>query len=220
MSTDVQQVALPPVVTREEWQAARDRLLAREKAHTRAGDALAAERRRLPMVKIDTDYRFDGEAGVASFLDLFEGRRQLIVQHFMFHPDWDAGCPGCTRTTSQIGTVDLLHERDTTFTVISRAPLEKLLAYRERMGWSLPWFSSGRGTFNQDFGVTSELGDEGQGVSVFLRDGENIYHTYQTGGRGVDHLLLTYAYLDLTPYGRQESWEDSPPGWPKQPTDA
>lgn len=216
MATEIRASALPPIVSREDWLAARDALLAKEKAHTRAGDAIAAERRRLPMVRIEADYVFDGENGEARLVDLFEGRRQLIVQHFMFHPDWDAGCPGCTRTTSQIGSVDLMHERDTSFAIISRAPLEKLLAYRETKGWTLPWYSSGRCRFNQDFGMTSESGDEGQGVSVFLRDGEDVYHTYQTGGRGVDHLLLNYAYLDLTPYGRQEAWEDSPSGWPRQ----
>jgi predicted dithiol-disulfide oxidoreductase (DUF899 family) len=215
MATETQHSALPPIVSREEWQATRDALLAKEKAHTRAGDAIAAERRRLPMVRIDKDYVFDGGQGEVRFVDLFEGRRQLVLQHFMFHPDWDAGCPGCTRTTSQIGSVDLLREKDTTFVLVSRAPLEKLLAYREQKGWTLPWYSSGRSTFNQDFGMTSEGGEEGQGVSVFLRDGEDIYHTYQTGGRGVDHLLLEYAYLDLTPYGRQEAWEDSPTGWPQ-----
>ncbi len=217
MATQTHTTALPPIVSREEWQAARDVLLAKEKAHTSAGDAIAADRRRLPMVKIEKDYVFDSEAGEVSLADMFEGRKQLIVQHFMFHPDWESGCPGCTRTTSQIGTVDMLHERDTTFALISRAPLEKLLAYRAEKGWTLPWYSSGRTTFNQDFGMTSETGDEGQGMSVFLRDGDDVYHTYQTGGRGADHLVLGYSYLDLTPYGRQEAWEDSPEGWPQQP---
>lgn len=215
MATQARAAALPPIVSRAEWQAARDALLVREKAHTRASDAIAAERRRLPMVKVEPDYVFDGEHGEARLIHLFEGRRQLVLQHFMFHPDWDTGCPGCTRTTSQIGSVTLMRERDTSFAIVSRAPLEKLLAYREQKGWTLPWYSSGRSRFNQDFGVTSASGDEGQGVSVFLRDGDDVYHTYQTDGRGVDHLLLEYAYLDLTPYGRQEAWENSPPGWPQ-----
>ncbi len=218
MTIDTMRTALPPVVSREEWQAARDTLLAKEKAHTHAKDAISAERRRLPMVKIDTDYRFDGPEGERSFVDLFEGRRQLIVQHFMFHPDWDNGCPSCTFSVNQIGTIDPLHDADTTFVLVSRAPLEKLLAYRERKGWQFPWYSSGRSTFNVDCGVTVDGDNEIPGMSVFLRDGENVYQTYATGSRGVEPLLVTYAFLDMTAYGRQEDWEDSPAGWPQKPT--
>ncbi|MGI8403850.1 MAG: DUF899 domain-containing protein [Thermomicrobiales bacterium] len=218
METDTQLAARPPIVSREEWQVARDNLMVKEKAHTRARDAISAERRCLPMVKIDADYRFDGQEGELSLLDLFEGRRQLIVQHFMFHPDWDNGCPSCTFSVNQIGTIAPLHDADTTFVLVSRAPLEKLLAYKERMGWDLPWYSSGRGTFNRDFHVTVEDDNEIPGMSVFLRDGENVYHTYSTGGRGVEPLLVTYGFLDMTPFGRQEDWEDSPEGWPQKPT--
>lgn len=124
MATGIPHTALPPIVSREEWQAARDELLIKEKANTRARDAISAERRRLPMVKIDADYRFDGPAGAVSLLELFEGRRQLIVQHFMFHPDWDDGYPSCTASVNDIGTVTPLHDVDTTFVLISRAPIE------------------------------------------------------------------------------------------------
>ncbi len=218
MATGIPHTALPPIVSREEWQAARDELLIKEKANTRARDAISAERRRLPMVKIDADYRFDGPAGAVSLLELFEGRRQLIVQHFMFHPDWDDGCPSCTASVNDIGTVTPLHDVDTTFVLISRAPIEKLLAYNERMGWDFPWYSSGSSSFNKDFHVTGEDDNEIPGMSVFLRDGTNVYHTYFTTGRGVEPLILTYGFLDMTPFGRHEDWEDSPAGWPQKPT--
>ena len=218
MATDVARMALPPIVSREEWQAARDSLLVKEKAHTRAKDALSAERRRLPMVEVDAGYRFDGPEGEVTLLDLFEGRRQLIVQHFMFHPDWEKGCPGCTSSVNDIGTIAPLLDRDTSFVLVARAPLEKLLAYRDKMGWDFPWVSSGGNTFNQDFGVTSETGDEMPGLSCFLRDGEKVYHTYFTTGRGVEPVIIHFGFLDMTPYGRQEDWEDSPPGWPQRPT--
>jgi predicted dithiol-disulfide oxidoreductase (DUF899 family) len=209
--------ALPPVVSREEWQIARDALLVKEKAHTRAGDAVSAARRRLPMVKMEKDYRFEGPNGEVPFLDLFEGRKQLIIQHFMYGPDWDAGCPSCTATTNQFGSLDGLEKSDTTFILISRAPYEKLAAWKEKMGWRFPWYSAFNSTFNQDFGMSDDRG-EGQGFNVFLTDGESIYHTYSTGGRGVEALIGTFGFRDLTPYGRQEEWEDSPAGWPQRPT--
>lgn len=218
MTTEARYTAFPPIVSRGEWQAARDTLLAKEKAHTRAKDAISAERRRLPMVKIDADCRFDGPEGEVSLLDLFEGRRQLIVQHFMFHPDWEQGCPSCTFSVNNIGTIAPLHDTDITFVLVSRAPLDKLQAYKDRMGWTFPWYSSGHSTFNRDFGVTVEGDNEIPGMSVFLHDGDNVYHTYSTGGRGVEPLLVTYGFLDMTPYGRQQDWEDSPAGWPQEPT--
>lgn len=218
MATQTPHTALPPIVSREEWQTARDRLLEKEKAHTRSKDAISAERRRLPMVKIDTEYRFDGPQGEASLVELFEERRQLIIQHFMFHPDWEVGCPSCTSSVNEIGTISPLHDNDVTYVLVSRAPVEKLISYRERMGWDFPWYSSARSTFNKDFHVTTANDDEIPGVSVFVRDGGNVYHTYSTGGRGVEPLLLSYGFLDLTPFGRQEDWEDSPEGWPQRPT--
>ncbi|MDQ3656714.1 MAG: DUF899 domain-containing protein [Chloroflexota bacterium] len=211
--------ARPPVVSREEWQKARDALMVKEKAHTCAKDALSAERRCLPMVRIDTEYVFDGPDGEVSLLDLFEGRRQLIVQHFMFHPDWENGCPSCTHGVDNIGTIASLHGTDTTFALVGRAPLEKLLAYQERRGWDFPWYSSGGSTFNRDFGVTVEEDMEIPGMSVFLRDDDgNVYQTYATGSRGSEPLMPVFGFLDMTPYGRQQDWEDSPAGWPQKPT--
>src|SRR5215218_163791 len=149
---------LPPVVSSTEWQAAVDALLAQEKEATRARDALAAERRRLPMVRIDKDYAFDGPAGKATLLDLFEGRRQLLLYHFMFGPNQDAGCDGCSMFIDQVGHLAHLHARDTSFAIVSRAPIAKIEPYRERMGWKIPWYSSDGSDFNADFGITTDEG--------------------------------------------------------------
>jgi predicted dithiol-disulfide oxidoreductase (DUF899 family) len=207
---------LPPVVSQAEWQAARGELLAKEKAATRARDALAAARRRQPMVRIDKDYVFQGPDGSAGLLDLFEGRRQLIVYHFMFQPGapgWpSAGCDGCSMFVDQIGHPAHLHARDTSFALVSRAPLEKIEPYRERMGWTVPWYSLAGNDFNDDSGVRS-----GFGLSIFLRDGEEVFRTYFTTGRGVEALGSVWTFLDLTPLGRQEEWEDSPEGYPQSP---
>ena len=212
--------ALPKIVSQAEWQAAHEGLLAKEKAATRSRDALAAERRRQPMVRIEKDYVFEGSDGKASLLDLFEGRRQLILYHFMFAPGvrgWpDAGCDGCSFFVDQIGHLSHLHARDTSFVLVSRAPIANIERYRKRMGWTVPWFSSAGSDFNTDFGVSSDAG-ETFGLSVFLRDGDNVYRTYFTSGRGVEALGSTWTFLDLTPFGRQEIWEDSPEGWPQTP---
>ena len=211
---------LPPVVSPEDWQAARDDLLIKEKAHTRAGDALAAERRRLPMVRIEKDYVFEGPEGGVSLLDLFEGRRQLLLYHFMFAPDvegWpDAGCDGCSMVIDNLCHLSHLHARDVSFAAVSLAPVDKIVAYRDRMGWAIPWFSSAGNEFNADFGLTT---DEGEmfGLSVFLRDGDEVFRTYFTDRRGVEALGSSFSYLDLVPFGRQEDWEDSPDGYPKTP---
>ncbi len=210
----------PKIVSPSEWRAAQEKLLAKEKAATRARDALAAERRRLPMVRIDKDYRFEGPGGKVGLLDLFEGRRQLILYHFMFAPGVDgwpeAGCSGCSFFADQIGNLAHLHARDTSFVLVSRAPLANIQAYKQRMGWTVPWFSSFGSEFNVDFGLTSEAG-ETFGLSVFLREGDSVFRTYFTTRRGVEALGSTWTFLDLTPLGRQESWEDSPPGWPQTP---
>jgi predicted dithiol-disulfide oxidoreductase (DUF899 family) len=208
--------ALPKVVSRDEWLVARKKLLAREKAATRARDALNAERRRLPMVRIEKDYVFEGPNGKASLLDLFEGRRQLIIYHFMFDPDWDEGCDGCSFFVDNIGHQAHLHARDTSLVLVSHAPLAKIKPFKKRMGWTVPWFSSFGSEFNYDFGVTTDEG-ETFGLSVFVRDGDQIFHTYFTNGRGVEYLGSVWTFLDLTPYGRQEDWEDSPDGWPQTP---
>jgi predicted dithiol-disulfide oxidoreductase (DUF899 family) len=209
---------LPQVVSEADWKAAHEELLAKEKEATRARDALAAERRRQPMVRIDKDYVFEGPEGKASLLDLFDGRRQLILYHFMFAPDvegWpEAGCPGCSMVVDQVGHLAHLHARDTSFVLVSRAPIAQIEAYRERMGWTIPWFSSSGSDFNVDFGVTTDRG-ETFGLSVFLRDGDDVYRTYFTSGRGVEALGSIWTFLDLTPLGRQEDWEDSPEGYPQ-----
>ncbi len=209
---------LPRIVSLSEWKAAHDRLLEKEKAHTRAGDALAAERRRLPMVRVQKGYFFEGPNGEVSLLDLFEGRRQLIVYHFMFAPGVDgwpeAGCPGCSMVGDQVADLAHLHARDTSLVFISRGPYANLERYRERMGWDIPWYSSGGTDFNDDMGATTEHG-ETHLLSVFVRDDSTIYRTYFTGGRGVEALGPVWSFLDLTPLGRQETWEDSPEGYPQ-----
>jgi predicted dithiol-disulfide oxidoreductase (DUF899 family) len=213
---------LPPVVSPTEWQAARQALLAKEKEATRARDALAAERRRLPMVRIDKDYVLEGPNGEARLLDLFEGRRQLLLYHFMFGPNQDEGCDGCSMFVDQVGHLAHLHARDTSFALVSRASFVKIEAYRKRMGWSIPWFSSLDSDFNVDFGVSPETPQpteyqdgESFGLSVFLRDGDEVFRTYFTSGRGVEALGSVWTFLDLTPLGRQEEWEDSPAGYPQ-----
>ena len=197
---------LPQVVSRDEWRSARQQLLAKEKAATRAYDALNAERRMLPMVEIDKHYTFAGSNGNANLSDLFDGRRQLIVYHFMFDPSWDVGCTGCSYFIDNIGHLAHLHARNTSFVLISRAPLEKLEPFKQLMGWSIPWLSSYGSDFNYDFGATTKDGED-HVLSVFLRDGDTIYHTYSTNGRGTDITGSTYSLLDLTPLGRQETWE-------------
>jgi len=206
--------ALPKIVSPDEWRAAINKLLVKEKELTRVRDALSAERRRLPMVKINRDYAFEGKNGKVNLLDLFEGRRQLIVYHFMFAPEWDEGCDGCSWVVDAMSHPAHLHARDTSLVLVSRAPLEKLERYKLRMGWDFPWYSSFGSDFNFDFGVTTSEGER-HGVSVLLREGDNVYRTYFTGARGVEYLGSHWTYLDLTPFGRQETWENSPEGWPQ-----
>lgn len=210
----------PQVVSAAEWQAAREELLAKEKEATRARDALAAERRRQPMTPIEEDYVFAGPDGTASLLDLFDGRRQLILYHFMLAPGvhgWpSAGCPGCSMFVDQVGHLAHLHARDTSLVLVSRAPLENIETYRQRMGWTIPWYSSSGSEFNVDFGVTRDEG-ETFGLSVFLRDGECVHRTYFTSERGIEALGSVWTFLDLTPLGRQETWEDSPADGPRTP---
>ncbi|SNX57663.1 predicted dithiol-disulfide oxidoreductase [Streptomyces sp. TLI_55] len=204
-------MSLPEVVSREEWRAARGELLVREKAATRARDALNAERRRLPMVEIEEEYLFEGGDGKATLLDLFEGRSQLVVHHFMFAPEWDAGCRGCSAFLDQIGHLAHLKARDTTFAAVSRAPYTKILPFKARMGWTVPWYSSYGDAFNRDFEAT--LVHEGElverpGISCFLREWDRVFHTYSTYERGLDGLGSTTSLLDLTALGRQEGWEE------------
>jgi predicted dithiol-disulfide oxidoreductase (DUF899 family) len=231
-------VSLPEVTSREEWLVARKELLAREKEQTRRQDALNADRRRLPMVAVDKDYAFEGPAGQASLLEMFDGCGQLILQHIMFGPDWDEACPGCSAGLDELaaGTLRHLRSRDTAFVGVSRAPYAKLAASQARKGWDFAWYSSFGGDFNYDFGATvdeavapvvynyrtkaehvqagsetAELGAESTeepGVSCFLRDGNNIFHTYSTFARGTDQLGSAYSLLDLTALGRHEDWEE------------
>lgn len=234
----------PPIVSRNEWLADRKQLLAAEKELTKQSDAVNAMRRRLPMVKLEKNYVFDGPNGKVRLLDLFEGRRQLIVYHFMFDPNWDKGCPGCTGLVDALGDLSTLAQRDTSFALISRAPLEKLLKYRAERGWDRPWFSSFGTDFNYDFHVTLDKAvvtlqynykdqaelerrkdgepwffqGEAHGLSVFFRIEDDVFHTYSTYARGCENLTNSYALLDRTPYGRQEDFEDSPVGWPQRPT--
>lgn len=210
--------SLPKIVSREGWQRARDRLLIKEKAATKARDALNAERRRLPMVRIEKDYVFDGPNGKVRLLDLFEGRRQLIVYHFMFAPGvqgWPmAGCPGCSMVVDHHGPLEHLYARDTSLVLVSLGPLAALEAYKKRMGWKAPWFSSAGTSFNEDFGLSTGEG-ETFGLSVFLRAGDAVYHTYFTTDRALEAVDTNFTLLDWTVLGRQETWEDSPPGWPQ-----
>ncbi|HEY2600971.1 MAG TPA: DUF899 family protein [Thermoleophilaceae bacterium] len=201
-----------PVVSPEEWQTELEELRAKEKEQTRARDALAAARRRLPMVEFDAGYRFEGPDGPATLLDLFDGRRQLIVYHFML----DAGakpCGGCSAFVDNMGHPAHLNARDTTLVLTSRAPQREIGAHRERMGWDRPWFA----TLDEDFNRACGIGG-GFGLSVFVRDDEDrVYRTYFTSNRGVEALGPNWTFLDLTPLGRQEEWEDSPEGTPQTP---
>jgi predicted dithiol-disulfide oxidoreductase (DUF899 family) len=213
---------LPPVVSQQEWDAALASVRAKEKEQTRARDALAAERRRLPRVRIEKEYVLDGPKGQATLLDLFEGRTQLIVYHFMFGPNQEVGCDGCSMFTDQVGHLAHMHARDTSFALVSRAPSDKVEAYRKRMGWTIPWYSWFGGDFGVDFGTSPEeprVGEyqdgESFGLSVFVREGDDVFRTYFTTSRGVEALGSVWTFLDLTPLGRQEEWEDSPEGYPQ-----
>lgn len=210
-------LAMPNVVSGETWQNARQALLAREKEATRLLDRLAAERRRLPMVRIEAGYMFDGADGQRSLAEMFDGRRQLIVYHFMFEPDWETSCPGCCRRIDDVGHLAHMHARDTTFAAVALAPYERLATLCAHKGWAVPFYSSSGSRFNADMGV-SVNGEEDFGLSVFFRDDANtVYRSYFTTGRGVEPAGFRHL-LDLTPYGRQEEWENSPEGWPQSPT--
>jgi predicted dithiol-disulfide oxidoreductase (DUF899 family) len=229
-------MTLPEIVSHEEWRAARVALLAEEKAMTKARDALSTKRRMLPMVRVEKDYKFDGPNGPASLRDLFEGRSQLIVQHFMFDPSWEDGCSSCTAAADEAseGLLRHLEARNTTFAVVSRAPLEKLERYKNKRGWTFPWYSSLGSDFNYDFHVTIdssvapvefnfrgpeeleahgmgwmlEGSSEQPGYSTFIDVDGDVFHTNSVYGRGTEWLGGSYAFLDLTVLGRQEDWEE------------
>jgi predicted dithiol-disulfide oxidoreductase (DUF899 family) len=203
----------PPVVSPQEWKAARAELLVKEKAHTRAGDALAAERRRMPWMAVEKDYAFEGPDGPASLLDLFGGRRQLIVYRFFFEPGvagWpESGCRGCSMVADQVAHVAHLNARDTTLVFVSRAPQPEIERWKARMGWEVPWY-----TLVDDFDLDFDV-DEWHGTNAFLRDGDRIFRTYHVDKRGDEAMGSTWSYLDITALGRQEMWEDSPAGYPQ-----
>jgi predicted dithiol-disulfide oxidoreductase (DUF899 family) len=231
-------MSLPQIVSRDEWLAARKDLLAKEKELTRRRDALSAERRNLPMVAVDKDYVFEGPDGPASLLDVFDERLQLMIQHFMFDPRWEDGCPSCSAGADEIsrGLLEHLRVRGTAYAAVSRAPIEKIERYKAKKGWTFPWYSSYGSDFNYDFGVTvdesvapaaynyrskaeheargtgyyfeADQPIEQPGFSCFLRQGDAIFHTYSTFGRGSEWLGGSYAWLDLTALGRQEEWEE------------
>jgi len=232
-------MTLPKIASRDERLTARTELMEKEKEMTRQRDALNIDRRTLPMVEIEQDYVFDGPDGKVTLLDVFEGRPQLIIYHFMFHPEWDDGCPSCTAGTQEIneGLLEHLHTRDTTYALVSRAPLEKLERWKAKQGWEhIPWYSSGGTDFNYDFGVTIDasrgfdtynyrtldeyaaMGQESMktseqpydmpGRSCFLRVDDRIFHTYSVYARGLESTGGSYYFLDLTALGRQEDWEE------------
>ena len=206
---------LPQVVSQQEWQLARDALLVKEKAHTKAMDELNAERRRLPMVKIEKRYLFDGPDGRVSLLDLFDGRRQLIVYRAFFEPGvsgWpEHACIGCSMLADQVAHLAHLNARDTTLVFASRAPQADIGRLTARMGWQMPWYTL-TDDFDADFGV-----DEWHGTNAFIRDGDRVFRTYFINNRGDEAMGSTWSYLDLTALGRQEEWEDSPEGYPQTP---
>ncbi len=219
-------MSLPEVVSRDEWVVARKQLLDEEKQLTRRRDALNADRRRLPMVEIAKEYAFEGPKGTVGLLDLFEDRRQLVVGHFMFDPDWEDGCPSCSAGADEVsqGLLDHLHARDTTLAYVSRARLETIERYKAKKGWTFPWYSSHGSDFNYDFHVTLDDSvtsaeynyrpmpvdepTEMPGTSYFLRDEDRVFHTYSNYARGAEMTGGSYYWLDLTPLGRQEEWEE------------
>jgi predicted dithiol-disulfide oxidoreductase (DUF899 family) len=202
----------PQVVAAAEWQQARAELLTAEKEATRALDALAARRRRLPMVKIDQEYAFQTPAGPKSLVELFDGRTQLVVYQFMDNGP-DSFCGGCTNFTNNVTNLGSINERDITFVVASDMPLAQMKGYWAEKGWTVPAVSSRGTSFSDDCDAGG-----GFGLNVFLRDGDEVYRTYHTNGRGVDRLLYDHNIMDIVPFGRQEAWEDSPAGWPQHPT--
>lgn len=221
---------LPKVVSREQWVKERRKLLKKEKEFTALRDKLNAERRQLPMVRIDKNYEFESLQAKLSLTEMFENRHQLIIYHFMFDPGWEEGCPSCSLVADNIGHLSHLYARDTSLVLVSRAPIAKIEAYKKRMGWDIPWYSSIDTDFNYDFHVTIDpeknsaeynyqhVQDRGEswsgwkgempGISTFLKMDENIYHTYSSYERGLDLLVGTFNYLDLTVLGRQEDWEE------------
>jgi predicted dithiol-disulfide oxidoreductase (DUF899 family) len=210
------EIALPEIVSRDAWQAARDDLLVEEKALMKARDSLAAKRRRLPMTPVRSDYRFVGPDGEVDLLDLFAGRRQLIVYRFFYAPDvenWpDGSCSGCAFFADTVIHPAHLAARDTTLVFVTAAPQERITALKARMGWEMPFYTLVGDEFSRDFGV-----EEMFGLIVFVRDGDRVYQTYFVNARGIEEIGPAWSFLDITPLGRQEDWQDVPPGRPQGP---
>jgi predicted dithiol-disulfide oxidoreductase (DUF899 family) len=215
-------VKRPPIVSPQEWESARDELLVKEKELTRARDAIAAERRRMPWMAVEKDYRFEGPDGSASLADLFAGRRQLVVYRAFYGPEVtsyagdgafpERACVGCSFVADQVAHPAHLNARDTTLAFVSRAPQAEIQSLQGRMGWeAIPWYTV-TDEFDRDFGV-----GEWHGTNAFIRDGERIFRTYFIDSRGDEHMGSTWSYLDITALGRQEEWEDSPDGYPQTP---
>jgi len=206
--------ARPPVVDHDTWAAALAELRTQEKAATRALDAVAAARRRLPMVELP-DYVLEGEDGQVRLVDVFEGAQQLIVYHHMWFPGEEWQCPGCTSFTSQFTRLEFLEDYDARFVIVTQGPIDEALAYKARVGNAMTWYSTAGSSFGADMGAPAGGGFQ---VNVFLRDGDTVYRTWNTDGRGTEQLSHTFALVDVLPYGRQEDWQDSPDGWPQSPT--
>ena len=206
--------ALPPVVDDDTWRRQLAELRTREKAATRELDAIAAQRRRLPMVRMP-EYTLAGAAGPVRLADLFDGRKQLITYHHMWFAGKEWQCPGCTGYTSQFTRLEFLDEYDARFVIVTQGPIDEALAYKRRVGNRMEWYSTADSPFGADVGAPP---GGGFGVNVFLRDGGTVYRTWHTEGRGTEQLSHTFPLVDLLPYGRQEEWQDSPEGWPRSPT--
>jgi len=206
--------SLPPIVDRPTWRRRLDELRAREKAATKELDAIAAERRRLPMVQLP-DYTLQGPEGAVRLVDVFDGKAQLIVYHHMWEPGQTWQCPGCTGFTSQFWRLEFLDDYDARFVIVTQGPIEEALAYKRRVGNAMDWYSTAGSSFGGDMGAPP---GGGFAVNVFLRDGDTVYRTWHTDGRGTEQLGYSFALIDLLPYGRQEEWQDSPEGWPQGPT--
>src|ERR1700722_4729119 len=214
MSDEPKKGARPPVPARAGWRAAIDGLQVREKAHTREGDAIAAARRRLPMVEVDATIPVTGQDGPVPLLDVFEGRRQLIVYYYMWPPGQLAAdqCEGCTFFNGQVSELSYLHSRDVTFATFCEGPYQESIAFHDFMGWQMPWYSA------RDSAETLLAGRWFGMLVSSWGEGERVYETYWTTGRGTEVMAPSYGLLDMTAYGRQEGWEDSPDGWPRPPT--
>src|SRR3954454_12360674 len=206
--------AVPPIVDQSTWEAAPADVRVREKAATRELDAIAAARRRLPMVELP-NYVLDGADGPVRLVDMFEDKRQLIVYSHMWFPGEQWQCPGCTGFTSQFTRLEFLEAYDARFVIVTQGPIDEALAYKARVGNKMTWYSTANSSFGADMGAPAGGGFQ---VNVFFRDGDSVYRTYNTQGRGTEQLSHSFPLIDLLPYGRQEEWQDSPPDWPQSPT--